>query len=166
MQDGRWGHAPNLPTKLDGGNLNNWVAVPYRNTDPAVQVGAAWQRALHRACWGRRAQGRFYSPVLALAHHVHFLALSCFACGPSGHVCAATGFPPPSLSLRQTLGQPPVCLSTRPPACPPGPAQEARQRLLTPGGRLTPEEVERIQAALLAMEPTGGGSTGNLSSAE
>ena len=38
LQDGRWGYAPNSPTKMDGDNLNNWVAVPYRNTDPAVQV--------------------------------------------------------------------------------------------------------------------------------
>lgn len=37
-QDGRWGYAPNLPTRLDGDNLNNYVAVPYANTDPAVQV--------------------------------------------------------------------------------------------------------------------------------
>ena len=37
-QDGRWGYAPNCPTRLDGDNLNNWVAVPYANQAPEVQV--------------------------------------------------------------------------------------------------------------------------------
>lgn len=39
MQDGRWGYAPTLPTRMDGDNMNNWVAVPYANTAPEVQVG-------------------------------------------------------------------------------------------------------------------------------
>ena len=38
VQDGRWGYAPSLPTRLDGDNTNNWVGVPYRNTSPEVQV--------------------------------------------------------------------------------------------------------------------------------
>ncbi|KAI3428039.1 hypothetical protein D9Q98_006425 [Chlorella vulgaris] len=42
--DGRWGYAPNCPTRMDGDNLNNYVAVPYLNTDPAVQ--AARERLL------------------------------------------------------------------------------------------------------------------------
>ncbi|EFN57929.1 hypothetical protein CHLNCDRAFT_142013 [Chlorella variabilis] len=42
--NGRWGYAPNHPTRLDGDNLNNYVAVPYSNTDPAVQ--AARERLL------------------------------------------------------------------------------------------------------------------------
>lgn len=37
-QDGRWGYAPTLPTRMDGDNMNNWVAVPYSNTAPDVQV--------------------------------------------------------------------------------------------------------------------------------
>lgn len=41
--------------------------------------------------------------------------------------------------------------------------QAARQRLLTPGGRLTEEERQRIQQALSAMPLNGGGTTGNLS---
>ena len=61
---------------MDGDNLNNWVAVPYTNTDPEVQA--------------------------------------------------------------------------------------ARKRLLAPGGRLTPQEAERIRERLMAMPCTGGGSTGNL----
>ncbi|KAI7843358.1 hypothetical protein COHA_003054 [Chlorella ohadii] len=77
--DGRWGYAPNCPTRLDGDNLNNWVAVPYANQAPEVQA--------------------------------------------------------------------------------------ARQRLLTPGGRLTDEERSRIRQLLSKLEPTGGGTTGNLSAA-
>ncbi|KAL4443451.1 hypothetical protein ABPG75_011188 [Micractinium tetrahymenae] len=75
--DGRWGYAPTLPTRMDGDNMNNWVAVPYSNTAPDVQA--------------------------------------------------------------------------------------ARQRLLSPGGRLPDEERQRIQEALTAMPLNGGGTTGNLS---
>jgi hypothetical protein len=51
--DGRWGYAPNLPTRMDGDNQNNWVAVPYRNIDPAVQV----LRSFIRACAPGREEG-------------------------------------------------------------------------------------------------------------
>jgi hypothetical protein len=53
LQDGRWGYAPNLPTRMDGDNQNNWVAVPYRNIDPAVQV----LRSFIRACAPGREEG-------------------------------------------------------------------------------------------------------------
>lgn len=43
--------------------------------------------------------------------------------------------------------------------------QEARQRLLSPGGKLTEEETARIREVLSAMPLTGGGTTGNLSAA-
>lgn len=46
-------------------------------------------------------------------------------------------------------------------ACPHVP-QAARQRLLAPGGKLTDEERQRIQEAVLAMPLNGGGTTGNL----
>ncbi len=41
--------------------------------------------------------------------------------------------------------------------------QEARQRLLAPGGRLTEEEAARIRDILSGLAATGGGTTGNLS---
>ena len=44
--------------------------------------------------------------------------------------------------------------------------QAARQRLLTPGGRLTEDEAQRIQQILTAMPAIGGGSTGNLAAAK
>jgi hypothetical protein len=78
--DGRWGYAPNCPTRMDGDNMNNWVAVPYANQARDVQ--------------------------------------------------------------------------------------EARQRLLTPGGRLTDEERSRIRQLLSELQATGGGTTGNLSSTD
>jgi len=48
------------------------------------------------------------------------------------------------------------------PCCPAHLLQAARQRLVTPGGRLTEEEAKRIQEVLLAMPLNGGGTTGNL----
>lgn len=64
------------------------------------------------------------------------------------------GLMPSSLSVRLNAGVLP-CLASLP--------QEARQRLLTPGGRLTDEERSRIRQLLSVLEPTGGGTTGNLS---
>lgn len=61
---------------------------------------------------------------------------------------------PSSLSVRLNAG----CASLARPVL-----QEARQRLLTPGGRLTDEERSRIRQLLSVLEPTGGGTTGNLS---
>jgi hypothetical protein len=45
------------------------------------------------------------------------------------------------------------------------PLQAARERILTPGGRLTEDEVARIREAVLALPLNGGGTTGNLSAA-
>lgn len=52
----------------------------------------------------------------------------------------------------------------RAPASTSSAAQAARKRLLTPGGRMTDEERQRIRQMLSSLAPTGGGTTGNLSS--
>lgn len=60
-QNGRWGYAPNHPTRLDGDNLNNYVAVPYSNTDPAVQV--RHRRQLRRHSSRRAARCAVAKPL-------------------------------------------------------------------------------------------------------
>lgn len=72
-QDGRWGYAPNCPTRMDGDNMNNWVAVPYADQSREVQVRVCSTRA--RTC-ARGAAALQYGTARTPAQ-VHVLPSFC-----------------------------------------------------------------------------------------
>lgn len=111
---------------MDGGNENNWVAVPYRNIDPAVQVlCSAWPGPFEE--FGERGRGRWQR-------------------GMNTRPRRNQGTARKTVPRRKHL-------------------QAARERILTPDGRLTEEEVARIREVVMALPLNGGGTTGNLAPA-